>query len=86
LPLPNAKSIINFVNGDLNLAYRLLITQIVDLFKYYQVSKEVASRSEKRIREIIHTCYFSFGVLQGTQRTILYLVNKIKDKLNKYYA
>jgi len=46
----------------------------------------LALRSEKRIREIIRTCYFSFRGLRGTQRTILYLVNKIKDKLNKYYA
>lgn len=99
IPPPNAEKIYRYTvsrNEDINFAFKIMIGQIVDMFRFYRVSKELYlstsknGKLEKRIKEMIHKVYF---VLIGKQdikasnnRTIQYLINKVIDNLNKYYG
>lgn len=99
IPPPNGEKIYRYTitkNEDINFSFKILIGQIVDMFKFYRVTKElyISTKNngnlEKKIKSMIHKVYF---VLLGKQdikaanhRKIQYLINKVIDKLNKYYG
>ena len=98
IPPPNAEKIYLYTlsqNEDLNFAWRILINKIFDLFIYYRVSKEKyqsalnSGELDKKIKKMVTQCYFVLksknDLNSGVERTIQYLVNKVKIKLeNKY--
>jgi hypothetical protein len=99
IPTPNPEKIYLYtlsINEDLNFAYRIMINQTFDLFRYYRVSKEQYlsnlndGRLDKKILEIVKYCYSIFNskhdLVSGVHRTHKYLINKIKEKLANYYG
>lgn len=98
IPPPNAEKIYLYTlskNEDLNFAWRIMIGQIFDLFRYYRVSKEKyqsalnSGELDKKIKKIVTQCYFvlksKHDLKSGVERTIKYLINKVKEKLENYY-
>jgi len=99
IPSPNAEKIYIYTksqNQDLNFAWRILINQLFDLFRYYRVTKDVYLKSknsgelDKKLKLMITKCYFTLksknDISSGTERTIQYLINKTKTKLEDYYG
>lgn len=98
IPLPNGKKIVQYVERigrDKAFAWVILQNQIVDLFVRHGVTFGTYSKTqdngkfEDSIRRIIKEPYSSIqgSELQGTQlRTKAYIVNKVKDKLDKFYS
>lgn len=99
IPPPNAEKIYLYTlaqNEDLNFAFKIMINQILDLFRYYRVTKEnyITTKNngnlQKRISNIIKSCYFILigktDLVSGSNRTIKYLYNKTLEKLNKFYG
>lgn len=99
IPPPNAEKIYFYTlsqNEDLNFAWRIMINKIFDLFRYYRVTKEkyLSSKNsgelDKKIKLMITKCYFTLkgkhDLNSGVQRTIQYLINKVKEKLENYYG
>lgn len=98
IPPPNAEKIYLYTlsqNEDLNFSWRIMINQIFDLFRYYRVSKEKyqsalnSGELDIKIKKMITHCYFvlksKHDLNSGVQRTIQYLINKVKEKLENYY-
>lgn len=99
IPPPNGEKIYRYTiskNENVNFAWRILIGQIVDMFRYYRVDYATYTRSletgefEKKVKRMINKCYFVLisknDISGGTNRTIKYLVDKIKNKLDSYYG
>jgi superfamily II DNA or RNA helicase len=98
MPLPNGKKIVDYctrIAKDKNFAWTILINQILDLFIRHEVTFGTFQRTEKNgkfeqsMRNIIKEPYSSIqgSELEGTKlRTKAYIINKIKTKLEKYYA
>lgn len=91
IPLPNGLSIrlyVESIGGDRDMAWRILINQIFDLFILHQVSKEqyYAKDRREKISKLVSKCYYEIAKLQGTNRTKEYLTNKVIAKLEKYYV
>lgn len=98
IPYPNGEKIYNYTvsrGEDIHFAHKILINQIFDMFKFYQVSKEVYENTkrngklEAKLNKMIRSVYFTLLTkkdLEGTNRTIQELVNRIKRKLDKYYV
>jgi superfamily II DNA or RNA helicase len=92
VPVPNAEKIINYTlrnNGDLHFAINILIDQIVDLFKFHDVSYELyKANKNKRIMQLITSCYFKFykELKANSNRTIPQIKLKVNQKLEKYYG
>lgn len=97
IPLPNGRKIVQYcerVGKDKNFAWIVLQNQIIDLFIKHSVTFGMYSKSEKNgrfeqsMRNIIKEPYSSIqgSELEGTNlRTKAYIINKIKNKLDKYY-
>jgi superfamily II DNA or RNA helicase len=97
IPLPNGKKILDYctrIGKDKNFAWTILINQILDLFIRHEVTFGTFKRTEKNgkfeqsMRNIIKEPYSRIqgSELEGTNlRTKAYIINKIKNKLEKYY-
>lgn len=98
IPPPSGKHIYDYVkrnNGDINMAYRILQSRIVDMFKYYRVTSSLYERTknngnlDKKIKKHILKPYFFLmkqeDINTGQRRTLDYMINKVKEKLEKYY-
>jgi superfamily II DNA or RNA helicase len=98
IPPPNAEKIYLYTlsqNEDLNFAFRILINQVCDLFRYYRISKEQYlsnksnGRLQKKIEKMIQQNYFPLkskhDLKSGVHRTLNYLYNKVYEKLDSYY-
>lgn len=98
VPPPRPEKIYEYVKrtgGDLNSAWRILISYIVDMFRYYQITKERYERTlgngnfEKKILKLITPSYFALkgksDLESGIQRTRKYFVEQIKNKLEVRY-
>lgn len=98
VPPPSPQKIYEYtvkMGEDLNFAWRILINYIVDLFKYYRVSKDLFNRTvengkfEQKILKLITPSYFMLkgkpDLKSGVQRTRAYFVNSIKTKLQERY-
>lgn len=98
IPPPSGIHIYNYTkqqNENIHFAFRILQTRIVDMFKYWRVTKpkylsaKQKGELDRKIKKHILKPYFHLikqpDIQNGTHRTIEYLVNKTKDKLEKYY-
>lgn len=98
IPPPSGKHIYEYVkrnNGDINMAFRILQARIVDMFKYYRVTADLYERTknngnlDKKIKKHMLKPYFFLisqqDINTGQRRTIEYMMNKTKEKLEKYY-
>jgi superfamily II DNA or RNA helicase len=98
IPPPNAEKIYKYTisrNENINFAFKILISQIVDLFKFYRVPKQqyesnkLDGRLLKRIKTLIQKCYFTLiskpDIKADNNRTINSLVERTIIKLDKFY-
>lgn len=98
IPPPNGEKIYKYTvscGENINFAFKILISQILDLFIYYRVSKEVyfATKANgkllKRINQLIRPCYFVLlskqDIKANNNRTISYIVDKVLTKLKERY-
>lgn len=98
IPPPNGEKIYQYTvknGGDTNFAFKIMIGQIVDMFRFYRVYHDTYTRSrakgeaEKKIKKMIQKCYFTLiskkDISAPNNRTIQYLVNKTFEKLDKFY-
>lgn len=98
VPKPNAKKIYEYAkqkDKDLNFAWRILINQVTDMFKFYRVSRESFiysvenGRFDESVNRMIRDCYFYLketDLKSGTHRTLNYFNKQIVIKLNKHYG
>jgi len=98
LPPPNGKKIVKYTisqNKDSNFAIQILIKQVLDLFQFYGVSKELYITTKQngklytKIHDLVKSCYFDIifnkEIQSNNNRTIDYIKNKIINKLDKKY-
>lgn len=96
LPLPNGLKIANYTksrNEDIHFAFKVLYSQILDLFRFHLVSREQYlsnlndGRLDKRIGELIRPVYFVLikEFPESSNRTLKYVISKCKEKIAKYY-
>jgi len=98
IPLPNGEKIYQYTlkkEENVNFAFKILISQIIDMFKFYRVSKkkyEAAKASKKlhlKIKEMIRKPYFILiskrDIAAENNRTMTYLINKTLNNLEQYY-
>lgn len=98
LPPPNGKKIVKYTisqKKDSNFAIQILIKQVLDLFQFYGVSKELYITTKKngklytKIHNLVKSCYFDIifnkEIQANNNRTIDYIKNKIINKLDKKY-
>jgi superfamily II DNA or RNA helicase len=97
IPKPNGKKIVDYcqrVGRDKNFAWLILQNQILDLFIFHSVTFGTYQKAEKNgkfeesMRNLIKEPYNTIQnshLESGTMRTKAYIINKIKDKLCKYY-
>lgn len=99
IPPPNAEKIYLYAiskGEDLNFCWRILINQLFDMFVFYRVTNEQYLKSlnsgelDKKLKKMITACYFVLksknDIKSGTERTIKYLIDKTKQKLEIYYG
>jgi hypothetical protein len=98
IPPPNAELIYRYTvrcEEDINFAFRIMVSQIVDLFRYYRVTAEAYAASletgefDKKTMDQIRKCYFPLLAKQDIQtqgrRTLAELLSRTKKQLDKYY-
>lgn len=95
---PNAEKICNYArrcNEDMHFAWRVLINQVVDLFTIYQISKKqyltnkLNGKLNDKIESIVYKPYsyiHGSGLQCETRRKRIYVINKIKTKLDEKYG
>lgn len=96
---PNAEKIYLYTKSqgeDLNFSWRILINQLFDMFIFYRVTNEQYLKSlnsgelDKKLKKMITACYFILksknDIKSGTERTLKYLIDKTKQKLENYYG
>ena len=99
IPPPNAEKIYRYTvsrEQDINFSFKIMIGQIVDMFRFYRVTKELYLSTmangnlQKKIKGMIHKVYFVLiakrDIQASNNRTIQYLINKVIEKLNRYYG
>ena len=98
IPYPNGEKIYKYTisrGENIHFAHKILINQIFDMFRFYQVSKEIYENTKRngkldaKLNQIVRKVYFVLmrkEDLEGTNRTIQEIINRIKRKLDKYYV
>lgn len=98
IPPPSGIHIYNYTkqnNENISFAFRILQARIVDMFKYYQVSVDTYERTkqtgelDRKVKKYILKPYFYLidkeDIQTGARRTIDYLINKTKEKIEIMY-
>lgn len=98
LPLPDGKKIVKYTisqQKDSNFAIRILINQILDLFQFHNVSKELYESTKnngklnERVYKLVDKCYFDIifnkEIQSNNNRTKQYIINKVLNKLESKY-
>lgn len=98
IPPPNGKLIYEYTlrcNEDINFAFKIMVNQIVDMFKYYRVAPsnyQDALRTgelDKKTMDQIRKCYFVLlskpDIQTKGRRTLAELLSRTKKQLEKYY-
>ena len=99
IPPPNGDKIYKYTkskNEDVNFAFKIMIEQICDMFKFYRVTKKMYHNTknngklDKKIYQMINKCYFVLiskkDIQAPNNRTISYLKQKTLEKLDKHYG
>lgn len=99
IPPPNAKKIHQYTvnkNEDINFAFKIMINQIMDMFVFYRVDKQMYINTknngdlEKKVKKMINSVYHYLikqsDISASNNRTLAYLYNKVLDKLDQYYG
>lgn len=99
IPPPSGRHIYEYTkanNENIHFAFRIMQNRIVDMFRYYRVTKEqynsakASGELDRKIKKMILKPYLFLNkqedIQNGTYRTIEYLVNKTKEKIEKYYS
>lgn len=97
LPLPNGEKIYQYTKArgeNINFAHKILISQIVDLFRYYQVEESTwngdkREANRERIKKIIRAVYFPLmsheDIRAGAGRKLDTLFLMTCDAINKFF-
>lgn len=98
IPPPNGEKIYQYTvkqGENIHFAFKILQSQIVDLFRYYRVtldkyeSAKNTGELDKKIKKMVYKCYFVLlkkpDIQSNSHRTLDYLITKTKEKLEKYY-
>ena len=96
MPPPSGNKIVEYArsrNEGVSFCFKVLASQIVDLFRFYSVTHETYTRSletgelDSKIKKIVQPAYFSIikSDLQGANRRLNRVINDIKTKIEKYY-
>lgn len=98
IPPPDGNRIYEYVkriDGTIHTAHKIMIGQIVDMFRYYGVTKELYESAKEsgeldlKVPKMIRKCYFVLlsktDIHTGQNRTLKYLIDKTKNKLEKFY-
>ena len=97
LPPPNGDKIVAYAkknNEGTAFAFRIMMNQICDLFRFYGVEKELYEATlangklDLRINEMVRKCYFVIirSGLKGANRTLNAITEKTKEKISKLYC
>ena len=95
-PIPKGALIAEYtkrMDKDIHFAFKVLIEQIISLFRDYGVTKKQYisnlndGRLDKRIGELIRPVYFVLikEFPESSNRTLKYVINKCKEKISKFY-
>lgn len=98
IPPPNGEKIYKYTlskNENINFAFKIMISQICDMFVFYRVSKQQYESAKQKgelnfkIKKMIQKCYFVLlskqDIKADNNRTINYLLEKTITKLDKIY-
>ena len=98
IPAPNGEKIYKYTvsrGENINFAFKIMISQIFDMFVFYRVSKDQYTSAknkgelEKKVKRMIQKCYFTLlskpDIKADNNRTIKYLLDKTINKLDIYY-
>lgn len=98
IPPPNGEKIYQYTRKkgeDVNFAFKIMIGQIVDMFRFYRVTRELyfktkeSGKLESKVQKMIRSVYFVLlgkrDIQAANNRTIAYLYNKTIEKLDQYY-
>lgn len=98
IPPPNGERIYAYTksqNEDINFAFRIMVNQIRDMFKYYRISHTSYTNSlktgefEKKTNNQIRKCYFVLlrkdDIQTRGKRTLSELLKRTKIEIDKYY-
>lgn len=96
IPPPNPKAIYEYTvrnNEGFAFALNVLYNRIVDMFRYYRVTKDLYlstlknGKFDKRINELVRPTYFYLinSDLKGANRKLNYVTEKTKEKIKRYY-
>jgi superfamily II DNA or RNA helicase len=98
IPPPNGERIYQYTvqrGENINFAFRLMINQIVDLFRYYRITKPTYEKTlnngelDRKIKALIHKCYFVLlkkpDIQTEGRRTLANLTQRTKTQLELYY-
>jgi superfamily II DNA or RNA helicase len=98
IPPPNGERIYKYTisqNQDINFAFKIMIGQIRDMFRYYRVtvdkyeSAKSSGELDKKIAKMVQKCYFVLLKKDDIQttgnRTLSNLIERTKKQLEQYY-
>lgn len=96
MPPPSGNRIVEYAKSQdqgVTFCYKVLTHQIIDLFRFYSVTKEVYEKSketgelDRKLDKIIRPAYFVIirSGLSGANRRLSRVINDIKNKIEKYY-
>lgn len=98
IPPPNARMIYEYTKRQqesIHFAFNILYTRIVDMFRYWRVtldryeSSKVSGELDSKLRKMIYPVYHFLikqnDIQTGSNRTLKYVVEKAKQKVEKYY-
>lgn len=98
IPPPNGERIYAYTvsqNENINFAFKIMIGQIVDMFRYYRVPPDKYIRSlergelDRKLKQMINRCYFVLlkkkDIQTDGRRTLATLLDRTKQQLNNYY-
>lgn len=99
IPPPRGEQIFKYTMSkgeNIHFAFKVLTNYIVDMFRFYRVSKELYEKTKnngnlkKNVADKVRKCYFyliSQPEFKGdTNRKLSYVINKCLEKIEKYYA
>ena len=94
---PNATKIIEYVKfkgGDESMARKIFYQQMIDLFRFNQISREIFEKSlksgelDKKIEKYARPFYFAVmrsDLSSGVNVKLMTFIKKVKEKICKYY-